>query len=159
MRKVLSSLLVFTILFGNILLAGPANVGAGDTVSASPYSYGRCLPSPLPSGPFPFSDWCGGPVIGEPKSDLPDYLTKAIQKARKKPWTKWNNVGIKIFGWVDAGVNGSTSKYTNSPMSYNFIPNRPVLDQVVLMIERDPDIEQTKHVDWGFLVNGVYGAD
>jgi hypothetical protein len=135
------------------------SIGHSDTVQSSAYSYGRCLPSPLPSGPFPFADWCGGPVIGEPKGDLPDYLTKAIQKARKKPWTKWNNVGIKIFGWIDVGVNGSTSKYTNGPIAYDLIPNRPVLDQVVLMIERDPDMEQTKHVDWGFLINGVYGAD
>lgn len=119
---------------------------------------GRCLPSPFPSPPFPFSDWCGGPVIGEPVS-VPDYAMQAIQKASKKPWTKWNNVGIKIYGWVDAGINGSTSKQTNSPMSYDFIPNRPVLDQVVLMVERDPDMVQTRKVDWGFLVNGVYGAD
>jgi hypothetical protein len=154
MKKILVVILALS------TLSAYAGVGfSPDTIPTSPYSYGRCLPSPLPSPPFPFADWCGGPVIGEPKSDLPDYLTKAIRKARKKPWTKWNNVGIKIYGWVDVGVNGSTSKQTNSPMSYDFIPNRPVLDQVVLMVERDPDIEQTKHVDWGFLVNGIYGAD
>ncbi len=120
---------------------------------------GRCLPSPFPSPPFPLSDWCGGPVIGEPNSELPDYLMKAIQKASKKTWTKWNNTGIHIFGWVDAGVNGSTSKQANTPQSYDFMPNRPVLDQIVLMIERDPDIAQTKKIDWGFLINGIYGAD
>ena len=119
---------------------------------------GRCLPSPFPSPPFPFSDWCGGPVIGEPSS-VPDYLTQAIEKATKKTDTKWTRLGIKIYGWVDAGINGSTSKVTNSPMSYDFIPNRPVLDQAVLMIERDPDMVQTKKLDWGFLVNGIYGAD
>jgi hypothetical protein len=27
------------------------------------------------------------------------------------------------------------------------------------MIERDPDMVQTKRVDWGFLINGIYGAD
>ena len=119
---------------------------------------GRCLPSPFPSPPFPFSDWCGGPVIGEPGS-LPDYLTQAIEKAAKKTDTKWTKVGIHIYGWVDVGVNGSTSKIANTPMSYDFIPNRPVLDQAVLMIERDPDVVQTKKVDWGFLLNGIYGTD
>jgi len=119
---------------------------------------GRCLPSPLASLPLPFSDWCGGPVIGEPIS-VTDYLTQAIQKARKKPWTKWNSVGIKLYGWVDAGVNGSTSKITNSPMSYDFIPNQILLDQAVIMIERDPDMVQTKKIDWGFLINGIYGSD
>lgn len=119
---------------------------------------GRCLPAPLPSPPFPFSDWCGGPVIGEPIA-VPDYLLPAIQKATHKTWTKWNNVGIKIYGWVDVGVNGSTSKTTNSPMSYDFIPNRPMFDQAVLMVERDPDMVQTTKVDWGFLVNGIVGTD
>jgi hypothetical protein len=119
---------------------------------------GRCLPSPFPSPPFPFSDWCGGPVIGAP-SGVPDYLTQAIEKASKKTDTKWTKVGIKIYGWVDVGINGSTSKITNAPMSYDFIPNTPVLDQAVLMVERDPDMVQTKKVDWGFLVNGIYGAD
>ena len=119
---------------------------------------GRCLPSPFPSPPFPFSDWCGGPVIGEP-AGVPDYLTQAIEKKTKKTDTKWTKAGIKIYGWVDVGINGSTSKITNAPMSYDFIPNTPVLDQAVLMIERDPDMVQTKKVDWGFLVNGIYGAD
>jgi hypothetical protein len=119
---------------------------------------GHCLPSPFPSPPFPFSDWCGVPVIGEPSSIL-DYAMHAIQKARKKPWIQWNNVGIKMYGWIDGGLNGSTSKQTNAPMSYDFIPNYPVLDQIVLMIQRDPDMVQTKKVDWGFLVNGIYGAD
>ena len=68
---------------------------------------GRCLPSPLTSLPFPFSDWCGGPVIGEPAS-VPDYLTQAIEKATKKTDTKWTASGIKIYGWLDAAVNGST---------------------------------------------------
>jgi len=122
-------------------------------------TFGRCLPCPFPSPPFPMADWVGGPVIGACTEGYPDYLMQAIQKATKKDWTKWNHAGIHIYGWVDAGVNGSTSKQANTPMSYDFIPNRPMLDQVVLMIGRDPDMVQTKKADWGFLVNGVYGTD
>ena len=133
-------------------------IAVADTTTAPPPVNGRCLASPLPSPPFPLSDWAGGPLIGEPVS-LPDYLMQAIQKATKKTWTKWNNTGIHIYGWVDAGVNGSTSKNTNIPMTYDYIPNRPMLNQVVLMIERDPDMVQTKKIDWGFLLNGIYGTD
>ena len=120
---------------------------------------GRCLASPFPSQPFPFSDWCGGPVIGEPNCELPDYLTQVIEKAAKKTNTKWTKTGIHIYGWLDGGVNASTSKIANTPQSYDFIPNRPVLDQAVIMIERDPDIAQTRKVDWGFVLNGIYGTD
>ena len=148
--------IICTAIFLSIVLSSYGRFGK--TSVDSLLTNGRCLPSPLASLPFPFSDWCGGPVMGEPIS-VPDYLTQAIQKARNKPWTQWSKAGVKFYGWVDAGVNGSTSKITNSPMSYDFMPNTPTLNQAVLMIERDPDMVQTKKVDWGFLVNGIYGTD
>ena len=67
-----------------------------------------------------------------------------------------DQVGIHIYGWVDVGVNGSTSKIANTPQSYDFIPNRPVLDQAVVMIERDPDMVQTQKADWGFVANVLW---
>ncbi|MBS1717434.1 MAG: hypothetical protein JSS72_06855 [Armatimonadetes bacterium] len=36
-------------------------------------SNGRALPSPLPSPPFPGSDWLGFPLIGAPYSASPSY--------------------------------------------------------------------------------------
>lgn len=120
---------------------------------------GRSMPSPFPSPPFPMSDWSGGPIIGEPMGDAPDYLMKAIQKASKKAWLAWKKTGIKIYGWIDPSMNYSTSKTTNSPMCYDIIPNRPVLDQFVLRFERDPNTEQLTHMDWGFLFDNIYGID
>jgi hypothetical protein len=122
MKKIL--LVLISIAF---IKFSPAQSNETNTPIDSLLTNGRCLPSPFPSPPFPLSDYAGGPVIGAPIS-VPDYLTQAIQKARKKPWTRWNKVGIKIYGWVDVGVNGSTSRQTNSPASYDLIPNRPVLE-------------------------------
>ncbi len=41
----------------------------------------------------------------------------------------------------------SNSKNSLAPYSYNVLPNRPVLDQAVLRIERMPDTVQTNHLD------------
>jgi len=120
---------------------------------------GRAMPSPFANTPFPMSDWCGDPVVGARNGDAPDFLKKILEKGSKKIWEKWNKTGIKIYGWVDASMNVSSSKTTNSPMAYDIIPNRPVLDQVIIRVERQPNTEQTKHVDWGFLVDNIYGLD
>jgi len=119
----------------------------------------KAMPSPFQSTPFPMSDWCGGPVIGEASGESSDYLMKAIQKISKKTFTNWNKSGIKIYGWVDGSMNVSSSKKTNSPMSYDLVPNRPELEQFIFRIERNPNIEQTKHIDWGFLFDNIYGID
>ena len=75
MKKLLCTLLIaFGILSANAQTDKPID---------SLLTNGRCLPSPFPSPPFPFSDWCGGPVIGEP-SGVPDYLTQPLRKLRRK---------------------------------------------------------------------------
>lgn len=112
----------------------------------------RALPSPLPSPPFPSSDWTGSPIIGAP-ADAPDYpLQKALGMANNKS-------RIKIYGWVNPSFNFSTSKSSNVPMSYAVVPNHFELDQVVLRIERQPNTMQTDHVDWGFRLSNMYGMD
>ena len=112
----------------------------------------RALPSPLDSPPFPSSDWVV-PVIGAPDS-TPDYpLQKALFGDRLK------KSRIKVYGWLDAGIVLSNSKNSLSPYSYNILPNRPVLDQAVLRVERVPDTAQTDHVDWGFRLSNVFGVD
>lgn len=120
---------------------------------------GRAMPSPFEGTPFPMADWCGDPVIGTRLGDAPDFLKKAIQKAGKKTWAKWDKLDIKIYGWVCGSINASTSKLTNSPMAYDIVPNRPELNQVIIRAERQPNTEQTKQVDWGFLVDNIYGLD
>lgn len=123
--------------------------GAAVTVDGS---NGRSLPSPLASPPFPSGEWVGSPLIGVP-ADAPDYpLTKLLGLHRSKS-------RIKIYGWVDIGANFSTSKESNAPTSYNLVPNRVVLDQAILRVERQPNTVQTDHVDWGFVVDNIFGTD
>ncbi len=114
-------------------------------------SNGRSLPSPLGS-PFPGSEWDGAPVIGIP-SEAPDYpLYKALGLAKRKS-------RVKIYGWASIGGNLSTSHDSNAPTSYSLVPNQIVLDQLILRVERQPNTVQTDHIDWGFLVDNIYGTD
>ncbi len=67
--------------------------------------------------------------------------------------------GIRVYGWLDPGVEYSTSHQSNFPLTYNDVPNRIQMDQAVLRIERQPDTVQTDHFDWGFRLSNVYGVD
>jgi hypothetical protein len=67
--------------------------------------------------------------------------------------------GIRVYGWLDPGIEESTSTYSNYPLTYDDVPNRPQMDQAVLRIERQPNTVQTDHFDWGFRLTGLYGVD
>jgi len=112
----------------------------------------RVLPSPMASPPFPGSEWDGAPIIGLANDETVYPLQKLLSLAK-------NRSRIRIYGWVDAGGNLSSSKKSNAPTSYDLQPNTVQLDQVVLRVEREPNTVQTDHVDWGFLVDNIYGAD
>ncbi|HEV7522547.1 MAG TPA: outer membrane beta-barrel protein [Candidatus Angelobacter sp.] len=111
----------------------------------------RIPPPPLDSPPFPSADWNygGAPVIGAPDTNVYP-LMQALNGGRSR---------IKLYGWVEPGLNVSTSKHTLFPLGYNIFANRVELDQAVLYIERLPDTVQTNHVDWGFHLTGFYGVD
>ena len=113
-------------------------------------SNGRCLPSPLASLPFPSAEWDGAPIVGL-SAEAPNYpLQKALGLSKSR---------VKVYGWASIGGNLSTSHDSNSPTSYNLVPNQVVLDQFILRVERQPNTVQTDHADWGFLVDQVYGTD
>ncbi|MEI9918442.1 MAG: outer membrane beta-barrel protein [Bacteroidota bacterium] len=114
---------------------------------------GRALASPFPAPPFPGSDWVGSPVIGAPYSIYNSPLQKALFGKNA------DSSKIKIYGWVDASGNISTSKKSNFPMAYGIAANKLVLDQLVLRIERYPNTVQKDHIDWGFRLSNVYGID
>ncbi len=65
----------------------------------------------------------------------------------------------KIYGWIEPGLNFSTSSKNNFPDSYTIFPNRLELDQAVIYIERLADTVQTTHFDWGYHVTAFYGTD
>jgi hypothetical protein len=118
---------------------------------APPAPQKRGLPSPLDSPPLPSSDWGygGSPDIGAPDGNSYPLMT-AINGARSRS---------KIYGWIEPGVNGSTSSHTNLPEVYDQYPNAIHLDQLLLYVERLPDTVQTRHFDWGYHFTAVYGTD
>jgi hypothetical protein len=117
------------------------------------YDSTRVNPSPLPSPPFPATDWqYGEPLIGLPEDASDGPLQKALGLANDKS-------RIKLYGWVNFDGNLSTSKEINIPVSYNIIPNSFELNQLVLRIEREPNTVQTDHFDWGFRLSNVFGED
>jgi hypothetical protein len=121
----------------------------------------RGYPAPVTNPPFPFGVWpIGGTVwIGYPNAT--SYpLTNAIYGSQHGEWLKKANV--QIYGWVDLGMNISTSHdgpYANAPAAYPQEANTFTLDQYTLYIERVPDTVQTDHFDWGFRFTNLYGFD
>lgn len=110
----------------------------------------RSLPSPLNSPPFPSSEWDGGPLVGA-SSETPNYpLQKLLGLTKGR---------FKIYGWIDAGGNISSSKHSNAPESYDLVPNGVVLDQAIIKLERLPNTVQTDHFDYGFLFTNIFGTD
>jgi hypothetical protein len=137
---------------GSVVLAQGA-----DTTKKDSTGNGRAQASPLPSLPFPGGDWLGTPLIGEPAPNTDGALMHALSGTGVGSWLKNNR--ISIYGWVDPSANFSTSKFTNLPLSYDIVPNRFELDQVMLLVERNPNTVQTSHIDWGFRLEGLYGMD
>jgi hypothetical protein len=121
------------------------------TASSGPSPARRGLPSPLDSPPFPDSDWSygGSPVIGEPETNSYPLMT-AINQAKS---------GSKIYGWIEPTLNFSTSTESNAPEANDVYSNRFEMNQLVLYAERLPDSVQRDHVDWGYHLTALYGAD
>jgi len=122
----------------------------------------RGTEAPLPSPPYPASDW---PMGGTQEIGAPDYQTYMLQTAIDKDPTKLGTV--KWYGWASIGANGSTNNRgnaskgiaANSPSAYDAFPNMVVLDQLALYVEKLADTSQTDHFDWGFRVTNIYGQD
>jgi Putative beta-barrel porin-2, OmpL-like. bbp2 len=132
---------------------GPSTTSKGPaTPSSEPPR--RAPPDPLDSV-FAMTNYPGGPLIGVPDTDPVWPLESIIYKAC--PLLK--KYRIKIYGWVDPSYNASTSKHSNVPLSYNIVPNRLELSQLVGRIERQPDTVQTEHMDWGFRATPLFGID
>jgi hypothetical protein len=113
----------------------------------------RAMPAPF-DPIFPSSEYLG-PTIGVPNTDPIFPLTKLLWKS--VPGLQNND--IRVYGWLNPSYNYSTSKQSNAPLSYDIVPNRPELDQLILRIERQPNTVQMDHVDWGFRVSNLYGTD
>ncbi|MDE1176814.1 MAG: outer membrane beta-barrel protein [Edaphobacter sp.] len=111
----------------------------------------RMLDVPLDSPPFPSSDWGygGSSPIGVPDGNVYPLMT-ALGK---------QNSRTKVYGWIAASVNASTSSKNNFPVSYDIFPNTVQLNQAVIYAERLPNTVQNAHFDWGFHLTAFYGID
>src|SRR6266850_7696762 len=129
-----------------------------DAPSNEPEPPRRALPAPLDSPPFPSSDWQGFPLIGVPYSTKEYPLTKALY-GTPGIGDFFREQRIKIYGWINASVNLSTSDDSNIPTSYWIFPNEAVLNQGIVRFEREVDSVQQDHVDWGFRSTWLGGTD
>jgi len=83
-----------------------------------------------------------------------------------KPWappaslSEWAG-GIKFTGQVDAGIVGNPQN-PNDGVNFGQLftdkANRPILNQLLLTLERDTDPKATSY-DYGFKLQGLYGSD
>ncbi len=128
--------------------------------NAPPPAY-RGDPPVMDNPPYPFTVWpMGGTVnIGQP-NQTPYPLTSALLGGAHGDF--WKQSGIQMYGWINVGMNISSSKngaFANTPASYDVVSNSVQLDQATFYIERDPDTVQTDHFDWGFRFTSLYGMD
>lgn len=121
------------------------------TNPSTPLPAKRGLPAPLDSPPFPSSDWGYG---GAPNIGAPDGNTYPLMSA-----LNLENSRTKIYGWVAASFNFSTSDHNNFPVAYDVFPNKLEVNQAVVYIERLPDTVQNDHFDWGFHLTSFWGTD
>jgi len=129
-----------------------------DLPSNEPEPPRRALPAPLDSPPFPSSEWQGFPLVGVPYSTKEYPLTKALY-GTPGIGDFLREQRIKIYGWINASVNLSTSDDSNMPTSYWIFPNEAVLNQAIVRFEREVDSVQQNHVDWGFRSTWLGGTD
>ncbi len=119
----------------------------------------RGTPAPLPSPPFPSSDW---PIGGTNVIGSIDGQSYPLMQALDA-----NKGRNKIFGWIEVGANGSTNNKTNTskgipsnfPSAYDEYANTVQLDQAALYFDKYIDTAQKEHFDWGYQLTLLYGVD
>jgi hypothetical protein len=131
------------------------------TLPSQPDAPFRGFPPAAGNPPFPFDYWPygGSPTIGAANAAW-SPLMAAIYGG--PGGDAWKASGIRIYGWVNAGLNVSTSRgsgFANAPAAYDAVSNTVQLDQFTLYVERKPDTVQTEHFDWGFRLTQLVGFD
>jgi hypothetical protein len=139
------------------LFPSPANPAPAAAPAAPAEPPRRAMPSPFLSPPLPGSEYQGYPIIGLP----PDYTIWPLMQALQG--TPLNTAlvdhKVRVYGWITAEGNLSTSKNSNTPDSYWIRPNNVDMDQAIIRFERNPDTVQTDHIDFGFRSTFLYGID
>ncbi|WP_216851198.1 porin [Acidisphaera sp. L21] len=100
-----------------------------------------------------------GQAAAQPVATAP---APATEKAWAPPtsFSDWAS-SIKFWGQVEAGIVGNTQD-PNNGANYGALftdkANRPILNQLMLTLERDIDPKATSY-DFGFKLQGMYGSD
>jgi hypothetical protein len=102
-----------------------ATAGGAQKVAEKP-EYRRAMPSPWDSPPIPGSEYQGYPIIGVPPDFTMWPLMKAVQGTPYGDLLLSNK--IRVYGWITAEANWSTSRNTNTPDSYWIRPKTADLD-------------------------------
>jgi hypothetical protein len=137
--------------------AAAPNGGGGPVPIKRPEPTRRALPPPFDSPPFPGSEYQGYPLIGVPPDNTMWPLMQAIQGTWYSDVLNANRT--RVYGWITAEGNWSTSRHSNTPDSYWIRPNNFDVDQAIIRIERNLDSVQTDHIDYGFRSTLLYGID
>jgi hypothetical protein len=119
----------------------------------------RRAPPPALDPVFPSSEFLG--TNAQAPMGVNDY-NNAQYPLEQALWAKCpilRKNRIRIYGWLNPGMNYGTSKHSNFPMSYIVASRSVHWDQVVLRFERVPDTVQQEHMDWGFRLTNLYGED
>ncbi len=130
----------------------------GYTPPSSPPLPRRAPPAPL-DPVFPSSEFLGTDAQAPMGVNDSNYAQYPLEQFLWKycPILKKNR--IRIYGWLNPGLNYGTSRNSNFPMSYIVAARSLHWDQVVLRFERVPDTVQKEHPDWGFRFTSLYGED
>jgi len=141
---------------GRVYSADWAGNGASTAVPQQPR---RGTPPPIPSPPYPATDW---PIGGTVVIGSPDGQTYPLMQALNL------NKGVnKIYGYVEVGANGSTNNKSNPgkgiaanvPAAYDVFSNTVQLDQAAVYFEKIEDTAQHDHFDSGYRLTLLYGTD
>ena len=120
-----------------LLLAGSA---LGALAAMSPMASAQTTPTPAPAATIAAPD----PAPWAPPANLGEWAST-----------------IKFTGQVEAGIVGNPQdpdNQTNFGQLFTDKSNRPVLNQLLLTLERDTDPKATGY-DFGFKLQGMYGSD
>ncbi len=102
-------------------------------------------------------------------TEVPPALTAASTQGLLRDILDWarigpilNKLGVKIYGYFEAGVMYDTTATRNGAgptfLGFNYFKNTPMLNKISLNVERTVDPSK-KEFDFGFRLEGIWGTD
>lgn len=84
----------------------------------------------------------------------------ALMRALQGTWPGYlmDDNRIKLFGWVETSMNGSSRPDFNTPVVWTYLANSVMMQQAWFRLERSVDTSSTTPT-WGFRGDILYGTD